>query len=186
MIGQHPAQRGLTLPELVVSLAVAATLTIGAGQQFARLLQENRMATEVNRFVSALQLARNRAVTQARRIVLCPSRDGRRCGSSTDWMRGWLLFQSDDRERDPEEPLLQAGGAITDTIRMQSGNRRKRIVYQQDGTSGGTNSSFTFCDRLELARPRVICLSNSGRARLSHTRCDGKPVPCAGMTAVSR
>jgi type IV fimbrial biogenesis protein FimT len=62
---------------------------------------------------------------------------------------------------------------------MHSGNHRKRIVYQQDGSSGGTNSSFTFCDRRKLARPRVICLSNIGRPRLSLTRCNGKPVDCA-------
>jgi type IV fimbrial biogenesis protein FimT len=185
MSDHHPAQRGLTLPELVVSLAVVSTLTVGAGQQFTRLLQENRMATEVNRFMGALQLARYSAVTQARRVVLCPSRDGVNCGRGADWVRGWLLFQSDDREHDPEEPLLQAGGALTETIRMQSGNHRKRVVYQQDGSSGGTNSSFTFCDRQELAKPRVICLSNSGRPRLAHTRCDGKPVRCAAVTAQS-
>lgn len=186
MTNQQPAQRGLTLTELVVSLAIVSTLIIGAGQQFARLLQENRMATEVNRFMTALQLARYSAVTQARRVVLCPSRDGVNCGKSTEWVRGWLLFQSDDRERDSEEPLLQTGNAMTETIRMQSGNHRKRIVYRQDGSSGGTNSSFTFCDRRKLAKPRVICLSNTGRPRLSHTRCDGKPIRCAGIIAASR
>jgi type IV fimbrial biogenesis protein FimT len=63
-------------------------------------------------------------------------------------------------------------------IAMHSGGRRKRIVYQPDGSSGGSNSSFTFCDRRGFARPRVICLSNTGRPRLSMTRCDGKPVAC--------
>jgi type IV fimbrial biogenesis protein FimT len=69
---------------------------------------------------------------------------------------------------------------------MHPGNHRKRVVYQQAGTSGGTNSSFTFCDRRKLAKPRVICLSNTGRPRLSHTRCDGKPIRCAGIIAASR
>ena len=85
----------------------------------------------------------------------------------------------DDRERDVGEPLLQTGSPMQSGIAMRSGNHRKRIVYRQDGSSGGTNSSFTFCDSRKLARPRVICLSNTGRPRLTKTRCDGKPVDCS-------
>jgi type IV fimbrial biogenesis protein FimT len=67
---------------------------------------------------------------------------------------------------------------MAEFIKMRSGNQRKRIIYQPDGSSGGTNSSFTFCDRRGLAKPRVICLSNSGRPRTTFTRCDGKPINC--------
>ena len=178
MSGKHH-EHGTTLPELLISLAVVSTLTVGAGNMMARFIQENRMATEVNNFVSILHLARSEAVKHGGRVVVCPSPDGNNCGSSKDWNSGWLLFRSDDRERDTDEPLLQAGNPLQSGITMQSGNHRKRIVYQQDGSSGGSNSSFTFCDSRKLARPRVICLSNSGRPRLSLTRCNGKPVDCA-------
>jgi type IV fimbrial biogenesis protein FimT len=178
MSGKHH-EHGVTLPELLISLAVISTLTVGAGNMMARFFQENRMAAEVNNFVTILHLARSEAVKHGGRVVVCPSRDGNNCGNSTDWNTGWLLFRSDDRERDADEPLLQTGNPLQSGITMHSGNHRKRIVYQQDGSSGGTNSSFTFCDRRKLARPRVICLSNIGRPRLSLTRCNGKPVDCA-------
>ncbi|UCC56403.1 MAG: GspH/FimT family pseudopilin [Gammaproteobacteria bacterium] len=178
MSGNHSEQCGLTLPELLVGLAVVGTLTMGAGHQLTRVIQENRMAAEVNAFVTALHLARNEAVKHAVPVVLCPARDGRNCGSSRDWESGWILFQSDDRERDANEPLLQSSSPMQSGITMRSGNHRKRVVYRQDGSSGGTNSSFTFCDRRGLARPRVICLSNTGRPRLTMTRCDGKPIDC--------
>ena len=178
MSGIHH-QHGITLPELLVSLAVVSTLTIGAGNMLARFIQESRMATAVNTFVSTLHLARSEAVKRNGRVVLCPSRDGNRCGHSRDWNTGWLVFRSDDRKRDRDEPVLQSGNPLHPGISMHSGNHRKRIVYQQDGSAGGTNSSFTFCDRRGLARPRVICLSNTGRPRLSLTRCNGKPVDCA-------
>ena len=179
MSSNHPEQHGLTLPELLVTLAVASILTVGAGNRLAGFIQENRMAAEVNAFVTALHLARNEAVKRGTRVVICPSRDGNNCGNSQDWDSGWLLFQSNDRERDLDEPLLQSGNPTQSGITMRSGNRRKRIVYQQDGSSGGTNGSFTFCDHRKLAKPRVICLSNTGRPRLTKTRCDGKPVDCA-------
>jgi type IV fimbrial biogenesis protein FimT len=179
MSGKYTEQHGLTLPELLISLAVVSTLMAGAGHQLARVIQESRMTTAVNAFVTALHLARNEAVKHAARVVLCPSRDGTNCGNSKDWVSGWMLFQSDDREHDADERLLQSGNPIQSGIVMRSGNHRKRVVYQQDGSSGGTNSSFTFCDRRRLAKPRVICLSNTGRPRLTMTRCDGKPIDCA-------
>ena len=169
---------GLTLPELLVSLSIVAILTLEAGSQFIALLQQNRMATGVNQFVAALQLARSEAVKHGRRVVLCPSRDRFNCGTSTDWPHGWILFASNDREHDPDEPLLGAGMPLAAGIDMRSGNHRKRIVYQPDGSSGGANSAFTFCDNRRQARPRVICLSNTGRPRLAHTRCNGRPISC--------
>jgi type IV fimbrial biogenesis protein FimT len=168
----------MTLPELLVTLAVAAILVVGGTELLPRVIQEGRMVTEVNHFTAALQLARSEAVKQDRRVVLCPSRDQTRCGNSADWPAGWLLFASDDRKRDPDEPLLQAGSLMGTGIGMRSGNHRKRIVYYPDGSSGGSNTSFTFCDRRSRARPRVICLSNTGRPRLSYTACNQQAVQC--------
>lgn len=171
-------QQGLTLPELLVSLTLISTLSVNAYSQFSHILQENRMASEVNLFMTALHLARSEAVKHGRRIVLCPSRDDAACGNATDWVSGWILFASDDREHDNSEQVLQRGNPLAVGISLLASNHRKRIVYQQDGSSGGSNASFTFCDTRRLATPRVICLSNSGRPRLTLTRCNGKPIDC--------
>ena len=169
---------GMTLPELLVTLAVAAILVVGGTEWLPRVVQQSRMVTEVNRFTAALHLARSEAIKRDRRVVLCPSRDSDHCGSSLDWPTGWLLFASDDRERDPSEPLLQAGTLMGSGISLRSGSQRSRIVYYPDGSSGGSNATFTFCDRHHRTRPRVICLSNTGRPRLSLTACNGRAVQC--------
>ena len=171
-------QGGLTLPELLISLTVISTLSINGVSQYIHTVQENRMASEINQFITALHLARNEAVKHGRRIVLCPSQDESNCGRSPDWVTGWILFASEDREHDPEEPVLQAGNPLSAGISLRSSNHRKRIAYQPDGSSGGSNASFTFCDTRKRAKPRVICLSNTGRPRLTRTRCDGKPIKC--------
>jgi type IV fimbrial biogenesis protein FimT len=169
---------GLTLPELLISLSVISITAFGALNFLPRWVHANRMTAEVNRFVVALQLARSEAVKQGRKLVLCPRTIQRACGRSADWNNGWLLFTSDDRERDEDEiPILEAP-PLAEFIEMRSGNHRKRIVYRPDGSSRGTNSSFTFCDRQGYAAPRVICLSNTGRPRTTHFRCDGKPISC--------
>ena len=178
MLLVYARQHGLTLPELLISLAVISTLSVTGISHFKHSIQENRMASEVNQFVTALHLARSEAVKHGERIVLCPSKNGSSCGNSQDWIHGWILFASDDREHDEHETVLQEGNPLTSGIGLHSSNHRKRIVYQQDGTSGGSNSSFTFCDTRKLAKSRVICLSNSGRPRLTLRRCNGEPIDC--------
>ena len=173
-----PRSLGLTLPELLISLTLTSILTFAAMNYLPVLIHDNRMSGEVNRFVMTLQLARSEAVKQGRRLVLCPQAGRHACGRAADWKNGWLLFASDDRERDADENLILSAPPLANFITMTSGNHRQRIVYQPDGSSGGTNSSFTFCDRSGLARPRAICLSNSGRARTTRARCDGKPIIC--------
>jgi type IV fimbrial biogenesis protein FimT len=178
---RHSARRlqlGVTLPELLVSLSVIATLTTGAYSQMHALIQENRMVAEVNLFVAALQLARSEAVKHGRRVVLCPSMDKVSCGNSSAWSYGWMLFASENREREADEALLQTGNPLAAGVILHASNYRKRIMYQPDGSSGGSNSSFTFCDTRRTAKPRVICLSNSGRPRLSYSRCNGSPIQC--------
>ena len=171
-------QRGLTLPELLVSLAIVSTLTAGAVSQFNELVQDNRMVAELNLFVTALQLARSEAVKHGRRVLLCPSMDKLNCSNSSAWSYGWMLFASDNREREAGEALLQSGNPLGAGVILHASNYRKRIMFQPDGSSGGSNSSFTFCDARRAARPRVICLSNSGRPRLTFQRCDGSPIRC--------
>jgi type IV fimbrial biogenesis protein FimT len=176
--GPRAGITGVTLPELLIALAVIAILAAGGFPRLAYYVQEHRMAVEVNRFVLALQLARNEAVKRGRRTVICPANADDRCADRARWENGWLLFASENRERESGEPLIRSAPPLAEFIGMRSGNHRKRIVYQTDGSSGGTNSSFTFCDGHRLARPRVICLSNTGRPRVAYTRCDGSPVAC--------
>jgi type IV fimbrial biogenesis protein FimT len=99
-------------------------------------------------------------------------------GNSSAWSYGWMLFASDNREREADEALLQAGNPLSAGVILHASNYRNRIMYQPDGSSGGSNCSFTFCDARNTAEPRVVCLSNSGRLRLSYSRCDGSPIQC--------
>jgi type IV fimbrial biogenesis protein FimT len=171
-------QNGVTLPELLIGMAIMSTLSVSGVSQLSLFMSKNRMAAEVNQFMTALHQARNASLTHAGRVVLCPSSDGTNCGNSQEWNNGWILFASNNREHDADEIVLQAGTPLASGINLHASNHRKRILFQQDGSSGGSNSSFTFCDSRGLAAPRVICLSNSGRPRLSRAQCNGRPIQC--------
>ncbi|MEJ2686681.1 MAG: GspH/FimT family protein, partial [Gammaproteobacteria bacterium] len=110
----------------------------------------------MNRFSGALQYARSEAVRRSRRVVLCPSTNGRVCAHSERWAQGWIVFADldGDRERTRSEPLLRTAAGLAEGISMHSSRHRRRIRNQALGNTHGTNASFTFCDTHGRARPR--------------------------------
>jgi len=81
-------QQGLTLIELMVTLAVAIILVTVGMPMFTGMAANNRAAAQTNDLVSALKLARSEAVKRSEIVV------ARRAGAA--WTDGWLVFVDDD------------------------------------------------------------------------------------------
>jgi type IV fimbrial biogenesis protein FimT len=179
-IGRSPrAARGYTLHELLVTLTLVG-VTAAAGLETWQMLQSVRQSTEVNEFLALLALARSEAVTRRSHIVLCPSATGEDCetpsGGHTAWHAGVLLFadRDGDRRLDEDEPILRRRSPAAAGLTVKSSRSRARLVYQPDGTTGGTNMTFTFCDRRGTAFVRYLVVSNTGRARVASKPPDGR------------
>lgn len=90
-------QSGLTLIELMVTMAVAITL-MGVGVPlFSSMVDSNRATTQANALSSALYLARSEAVKTGNRATVCPKEDASpaslACGDSGDWVNGWMVYR---------------------------------------------------------------------------------------------
>jgi len=89
-------QRGLTLIELMVTLAVAIVLLAIGIPSFDRLGASNRLTGQTNALVSALNLARSEALARGLPVAVCakasPSPANTNCGAATDWVNGWQVF----------------------------------------------------------------------------------------------
>lgn len=81
---------GFTLIELMVTLAVAAVLLVVAVPSMRNIIQNSRIITQVNDFISDVQVARTEAIKRAGRIVICPSTNGSTC--TAGWSNGRLMF----------------------------------------------------------------------------------------------
>ena len=81
-------QQGLTLIELMVTLAVAIILVSVGMPLFSGIVANNRAATDTNALVTSMKLARSEAVKRAGTVVAR--------SSGSDWDNGWLVFVDDN------------------------------------------------------------------------------------------
>ncbi|HKQ30087.1 MAG TPA: GspH/FimT family pseudopilin [Burkholderiales bacterium] len=176
--------RGYSLYDFLVTLAIGGILAIGAAGAL-RAVRGITQTTEINAFVSQLNLARSVAITRQRSVVFCPSKDGRRCSAAdafTWWHDGALLFVDDNgnREVDAADVVVRHYASVDPQLRIKTSRARSRVVYQPDGFAGGSNLTFTFCVRRESAnaKARYVVISNTGRARVAATPASGKAETC--------
>lgn len=157
-------QRGLTLIELVVAIAVLAILVTWAIPSFQSFTARNEVAAEVLRLKTALAMARNTAVTRRTTIAVCPvaAADATSCDDS-DWSLPLAVVEgqaSGGNLADAELlKLLEGSGGPAITF-----NRDYPIRYQATGWSRGHNGTFTICGR--DGEGVEVIVNNMGRARV--------------------
>ena len=94
-------QRGLTMVELMVVLAVAAILVGLAIPSMSRTVAEWRLSNAVNAFSGSLRVARSEAIARGRAVRLCRTTAAapETCTSATsvnDYSSGWMVYVDAD------------------------------------------------------------------------------------------
>lgn len=172
-------QRGVTLTELVFTLAIVAGILGWAVPTFGEIGRNAARTREVNQFIHAIYLARGEAIKRNGVVSLCPTRDGKRCGGSgTPWHGGWLVFVNLDRDqpavRDNGEPLLRVYPNWADG-RIKA--NRTTLSFRTFGQLGVT-ATFTFCDDRGPKAARAVIISQTGRPRVSDRSASGGMLNC--------
>lgn len=103
---------GFNIIELMVAVAVLSIL-VGIGvPSFANIIRNNRMATQTNAVIGALNYARGETVIRGQPITVCSANATRTgCVDSMNWGNGWIVFTDRTGEVgvfDEQDVLLQA------------------------------------------------------------------------------
>lgn len=161
---------GLTLPELLVTIAVGAIIMALAVPSFQESLVQNRLSTQINDLVLDLNFARSEAVKRGGpTVVLCKSTDGASCSKEADrdWGNGWIVFvdSNGDGAVDPGEKLRTRSPVLWGFTLQASANFANAITYRSTGVSTATGE-FALCAGNDLTRARVVFINTVGRTYL--------------------
>ncbi|MDQ5910155.1 MAG: type fimbrial biosis protein FimT [Pseudomonadota bacterium] len=169
-------QKGFTLLELIVTLAVAAiVLTMGV-PSFQALIRNSRLVTLTNEFIGAMHLTRSEAIKRNHRVTLCRSADGRECTDSGGYEQGWIVFDDHldlDTVVETGETVIRVfQGASTGMTLRGNTPVQKYVSYDALGFSrlagGGFQAgSLTVCHAPDA---RYIILNSVGRVRTASSR----------------
>lgn len=180
----HPSPRlvrGITLLELISTLAVAAVCLALLVPSWSALVARSQVTGSANRLLTLLRYARNEAVTRNGNVSLCPSDDGSSCsGDPFGWQRGYLVFEDldGDRDRAADETLLLIEQALPPDMRLHSTAGRPAVRFRPDGAAWSTNTTFSVCKGADSRISRAVVLYGTGRARVDRHAPGDLPVTC--------
>ncbi|MHB0975085.1 MAG: GspH/FimT family pseudopilin [Thiobacillus sp.] len=164
------SKRGFTLIELLVTLAVAAILLTVAVPNFQMFVVNNRMASQANDIITALNMARSEAVKRAANVKVCASSDGASCTGT--WAQGWIVQDAAGTAIRVQQAL---GGAST----LSPGTDvASSITFTSNGRTTIPTTATTASTTLTLCPPspasvqgRAIQIERTGRTRVSAVAC---------------
>jgi type IV fimbrial biogenesis protein FimT len=160
-------ESGFTMIELMITIAIAAILMIMAIPNFTDLMRRNAVANESNRFLTALQLARTKAISGSFRSGVCPG-SGTACGGSDNAYAedGYSVFTMAGAA-EAKVLLISEGKASTNKIKvLAAGDSKKEISFNRLGKLNGPVTKAIVCfdgQSTERIPGVTINISVSGR-----------------------
>ncbi len=138
--------RGITLVELMVTLAIAGIVVALGAPSFLRVLARHAIAAQAEELQDAVRIGRNEAMKRSGPVVLCrtePTSNSRCAGTGGSWQT-WLLFADVDRNG-----AFNAGDALLRqhldvSNRMTVASAAAAIRFEATGIAHADDGAVTF------------------------------------------
>jgi type IV fimbrial biogenesis protein FimT len=133
--------RGITLLEVVVVMAIAATLMAIAVPSYRYVTNANRIAAEVNGLLGDLQYARGEAIKEGQTVTVCVSSNGTSCSGAAvaTWQNGWIVFSdaNNDHTVDGGDVILRVQSTFTSTDTFVANPATGYVTFNREGFATG-------------------------------------------------
>lgn len=161
-------KKGFTFIELLITMTVLGILLLIAIPSMQHLVVQNRVTTQVQQIVRAINLTRSEAIKRGTSVFFCKSSDGKNCGGN--WSDGQLILAGHEILR--IYPHLPPGDEL---IWSSSFGQNDVLEILPTGFTNGQNGSFSYCPQDQNYAKRII-INQSGRVRIStdNVNCHSK------------
>lgn len=165
----RPRQAGLTMIELLITLAVLAIVLAIGIPSFEGLLASTRVTNATNELLSAFAQTRSEAIRRGQRVTMCISANGIQCTNAGNWEQGWIIFSDATRAGnvanvDAGEVIIQNNRVSLAGITIQGAAALPRYIsFSSDGQSR-TLAGAIQAGNIEVCSTSTA-LSDNNRAR---------------------
>lgn len=177
--------RGFTLIELMVTLAVIAIVATIAVPAMSDMVTRSRTTASFNELQGLISYARSEsAKTPGSSILLCPSTNGTGCSTGQEnWNVGWLIARdiNSDNSVDTGDTVLKVVAPMASGLSLKVKSAAsvtfatKALSLTRNGApAGGNQVTFKLCDAFGASEARGIIMSVSGQVRAAAKDGGGK------------
>lgn len=167
---RHGGARGLTLVELLVTLAIVAVGAAIAAPSFKGMVADTRLSAQANDLLASLKYARSEAVKRNARVSMCKRATDATCAvtetATASWQGGWLVFVDGGAAGtiDGADTVLRVQGPLAASTLIGGGAITNYVSYlgsgQTSAAGGGTQvGTFSLCDPLAGAKRKKIAIT---------------------------
>jgi type IV fimbrial biogenesis protein FimT len=192
---RHPRNRGFTIFELMITIAVAGVLAAVAIPNMRDFIRNGRLTSATNDLLRSMQIARSEAIKRQRNVVVCatdsPSAEVPAC--SYDTFRGWIVFQDSNANwsldgddpgtpDDEGEAIIERHDLLDDSLTVLTDNDAI-LSYAASGfanppSSKSPSKTVVVCDsrgNKQLGNDstaRALVIEDTGRTRATRVHTD--------------